>query len=311
MQEIYVIDDQSSKLAVEIREKFLENRKDDPLRVYRKFSEDIDKLLKEVPDMFVINEDGLEESVKELVSKIKNDENNTITPIIVISSNSSRMHRVDVMSKGTITYIRKPYEIGNIYYSIENILEILNVNRRVNPLTGLPGNTQIQSEMTRRLNNQEKFTMFYFDLDNFKSYNDKYGFSKGDEIIKYTAKSIVENFTESDEIKNVFIGHVGGDDFVAITAEAPIEELASKTLEYFDNNIKEYLTEEDYNRGYLEVPNRRGIVERFPITSLSAGIVEVFPGKFSGILEIGEAGAQVKKRAKQIEGSSYFIDRRI
>ena len=92
---------------------------------------------------------------------------------------------------------------------------MLDINRTVSPLTGLPGNVQIHAEMKKRLFNKEKFVMLYIDLDNFKAYNDVYGFIKGDEVIKFTARVIQKNVHEIDE-KNGFIGHIGGDDFIAI-----------------------------------------------------------------------------------------------
>lgn len=151
--------------------------------------------------------------------------------------------------------------------------------------------------------------MLYFDLDNFKAYNDVYGFLKGDQIIEFTAQTIL-NTVSNYEYEGSFVGHIGGDDFVAIIPETNCDKICQAALAYFDKNVERYFTEEDLEKGYIEVANRRGIIEQFPLTSLSIGVVVADPGRFHNILEIGEVGAQVKHAAKSVMGSSYAVDRR-
>lgn len=163
--------------------------------------------------------------------------------------------------------------------------------------------------MKKRLLNEESFTMIYFDLDNFKAYNDIYGFFKGDEIIKFTAKTIIKNL-HNIELESSFVGHIGGDDFIAIVSGINCEEACQNIIAEFDKNVINYYSEEDAIRGYIEVENRKGIIEQFPIVTISVGVVEVNKNRFKNILEIGEAGAQVKHLAKTIPGSTYVIDKR-
>jgi diguanylate cyclase (GGDEF)-like protein len=129
-----------------------------------------------------------------------------------------------MLKLGIVHYIIHPIDEEYLYYTIQNVLNLIYINRRVSPLTGLPGNVQIQAELKKRLLKKEAFEILYFDLDNFKSYNDKYGFLSGDEIIKFTAQTIVQNITcECPE--DCFIGHIGGDDFVAIISSNKYEEI--------------------------------------------------------------------------------------
>ena len=163
--------------------------------------------------------------------------------------------------------------------------------------------------MKKRLLNEENFAMIYIDLDNFKAYNDIYGFFKGDEIIKFTDKTILRN-GHNMVLVSSFVGHIGGDDFVAIVSGINCEEACQNIIAEFDRNVVNYYSEEDAIRGYIEVENRKGIIEQFPIVSISVGVVEVNKNRFKNILEIGEAGAQVKHLAKTIPGSTYVIDKR-
>ena len=247
--------------------------------------------------------------ILELCGKIRADEDKSINPIIVITSNKDRMHRIDILKTHVEYFIKKPIDEEYLYYTIKNITSLMYINRRVSPLTGLPGNVQIQAEMKKRLLNKEKFAIMYFDLDNFKAYNDVYGFANGDEIIKFTAKVILKNVHNIENSDN-FVGHIGGDDFVAIVGETDYDKVCQDIIAEFDNEAVEFYNEEDVERGYVEVANRKGIIEQFPLTSISIGVVEVDNKSFKSTLEIGEVGAQVKHRAKTIMGSTYVINRR-
>lgn len=273
-------------------------------------SRKIDIVLKNIPSLIIINEDTLDENILEVCKRIRANEDNSITPTIVISSNIKKQHRVEVLRECVEHYIKVPIDEEYLYYTVCNIIRLLYVNRRVSPLTGLPGNVQIQAEMKKRLLNNEGFVMLYLDLDNFKAYNDVYGFLNGDEIIKFTAKTIVNNVEGLTEGEG-FVGHIGGDDFVAIVSiDEDYEKICQNIIAEFDNGVSKFFNDEDLEKGYLEVPNRRGIVEEFPLTSISIGVVVADQNRFANVLEIGEVGAQVKHLAKTTIGSAYSIDRR-
>ena len=247
--------------------------------------------------------------IVELCKKIRSNEDNAITPIIVLSSNEDKQHRLSVLETAVEYYIKKPMDKDYMYHTVKNLMRLMDMNRRVSPLTGLPGNVQIHAELKKRVLNDEEFAVLYADLDNFKEYNDVYGFLKGDEMIKFTAQILVRNVHKLEN-NNCFVGHIGGDDFVAIISKTDYEKVCQDILAEFDKLVEKYFNEEDVKNGYLEVENRKGVMEQFPLTSLSIGVVEADKGRFGNILEIGEVGAQVKHAAKTIIGSSYAIDRR-
>ncbi len=305
MQIVYLIDD-DDKLKKLLTESFKDNKN---YKFKQIRTENIDVALKDIPALIIVNEDTISENAETICNKIRNNDDNSITPIIVVTSNIEREHRIRVLQEGATYFIKNPIDFEYLFYTINNITNLLYLNRKVSPLTNLPGNVQIQAEMKRRLMKKEYFVMLYLDLDNFKAYNDVYGFSKGDEIIKFTARTIINNVHAKDEDNN-FVGHIGGDDFIAIVDDDNFEEICQNIVLEFDKNIKKYFNEDDLKKGYLEVPNRKGIIEEFPLTTISVGAVEVTPGRFKNVLEIGEEGAQVKHLAKTILGSTYVIDRR-
>ena len=228
---------------------------------------------------------------------------------MVVSSNYDRNHVTDILKTYVEYYVRKPIDEEYFYYTIRNIISLLYKNRRISPLTGLPGNVQIQAEMKKRLLNNETFAVIYFDLDNFKAYNDVYGFANGDEIIKFTARVISKNIHNIENCDS-FIGHVGGDDFVAIIGKSDYDKVCQNIILEFDKFAVNFYNDEDVERGYIEVANRRGIIEQFPIMTISVAVVEVDGQTFKSTLEIGEVAGQIKHQAKTIMGSTYVINRR-
>ena len=306
LQEIYVIDKD-----VSLKEKL--NTIFESNKGYRFISvpeNELETVLKSIPSLIIINEDALkEQNAVEMCRKIKKDDDNSITPIIVLSSQNEHSHRIELLTLGIIHYIKHPIDEEYLYYTIQNVLKLIYINRRVSPLTGLPGNVQIQAEIKKYFVAKKNFAMIYIDLDNFKAYNDLYGFLKGDEIIKFTAKTIIKNINTAI-YEESFVGHIGGDDFVAIVPETNYDEICQNIIADFDTNILKYFADKDVEKGYMEVENRKGVLEQFPLTSISIGVVEVKKGRFANILEIGEAGAGVKHLAKTIQGSTYVIDRR-
>lgn len=305
-QEIYVIDEQE-ELTEELKKMF----KEEPnYRFKRILTKDMDYVSNNLPQLIIINDDTITKNTIELCTEIRKTEDNNIIPIIVLSSREDKEFKIDLAKNYVEYYVAKSMGLEYLYYRIRNIFRLLVLNRTISPLTGLPGNTQIQAELKKRLAREKEFIVLYLDLDDFKAYNDVYGFLKGDEIIKFTARTILENVNNIAN-SNTFVGHIGGDDFVAILDEnTNYEEICRNIIAQFDKGVKYFFTEEDYNRGYLKIQNRKGKMEHFFLTAISIGVVQVESDKYSNVLEIGEVGAQVKHIAKKYKGSCYAIDRR-
>ena len=305
IQEIFIIDEEKT-LIDNLTEMF---KKDKNYKFKMVRTKELDIALKNIPALFIINEDTTEDNVIEIAKRIRENEDNNITPIIVISSNKNKEHRIQILETSVEYMIGAPADQDYLYYTIKNIIRLIYTNRKISPLTGLPGNVQIHAELKKRLLKKEKFSVLYLDLDNFKAYNDVYGFLKGDEIIKFTAQIILKNVHMADECDS-FVGHIGGDDFVAIVGNVDYESICQSIIAEFDEGVKRFFNEEDNKKGYIEVANRKNVMEQFPLTSISIGVVDVTENRFYNLLEIGEVGAQVKHLAKTVMGSAYVIDRR-
>lgn len=306
MKTIFLLDEDEKKVLYKNLKKVM--KKEQNVEIVNINVKDIIQKFKTIPDICIINEENIGIDIKEIFKEIKETQQNANIPLIVITTTEEEEHIIEILKNDVEICLKYPLNCEILYYTIMNLIKLLNRNRTVSPLTGLPGNAQIQSEMQERLDKGEKYALMYLDLDNFKAYNDTYGFSNGDEIIKLTANIITKNVLNNKN-KN-FVGHIGGDDFVALVEDEDYEKICQNIIAEFDRSIVKYFTKEDVERGYLEVENRKGIIEPFPLTTISIGVVEVTNERFKNTLEIGEAGAAVKHLAKTIWGSTYVIDRR-
>lgn len=230
-------------------------------------------------------------------------------PIIMLTVKSSEKDEIKGLKAGVDDYIKKPYKPELLLARINSAIQRFQQGINVNPLTYLPGNTAIIRELENTLTSNELFAVLFIDLDNFKAFNDYYGFKKGDEIIKDTARILIETVGDYDSKKG-FIGHIGGDDFIAIIKNERTDSVCSDIIKRFDRKIIDFYDEKDKENGYIITENRKGKKEKFPLMTLSIGVVTSKSRKFEHVGEISKLGNELKKYAKKKEESNYVIERR-
>ncbi len=179
----------------------------------------------------------------------------------------------------------------------------------INPLTRLPGNISINRQIQERIDRGEMFSLAYADLDYFKPFNDKYGFSRGDEVIRMTGRLIL-SIVRNGQPKSSFVGHIGGDDFVFITEIGPAEKIAGEITAAFDRIIPTVYDPEDRDRGSIESHDRQGVLRSFPVMAISIGLTDTQTRKPGHYGEMTEAASEMKKYAKQFKQSCFKSDRR-
>jgi GGDEF domain-containing protein len=178
-----------------------------------------------------------------------------------------------------------------------------------NPLTRLPGNYSIMAAIQQCIDEKKVFGLAYLDIDNFKAFNDKYGFARGDDMIRMTAR-ILSNVVRRLAPKDGFVGHVGGDDFVFLLPAASIEEGCRQVIQHFDLVSTTLSDDEDRLLGYIETEDRHGTVRKFPLPTVSLSVIDT---RITAVIHPGEASAmasELKKIVKKLPGSNYMVDRR-
>jgi diguanylate cyclase (GGDEF)-like protein len=269
----------------------------------------LDMVKSEKPDIVLLDVVMPDYSGFEICRILRDSESNNLMPIIMITSQDAQEDILIGLEYGAEDYVKKPFNERELLSRIRNILRRIDRNRNANPLTGLHGNIEIQREVESRISRDEGFAVIYADLDNFKAYNDVYGYSNGDRIIVLTA-DILTDQTALFGNPGDFVGHVGGDDFIIVTTIDKAEAICSSVIDEFDEKVLTFYNEEDRTRGVITTKNRRGEVDTFPLMTISMAIVTNERRRIDSHVEVGEIAAEVKKKLKTMPGSNYFMDRR-
>jgi diguanylate cyclase (GGDEF)-like protein len=177
------------------------------------------------------------------------------------------------------------------------------------PLTRLPGNIAIEKVLDRKLQQGEQFAVCYGDLDNFKAYNDRYGYIKGSEVIKMTGE-IIYDAVKCHSNEDAFVGHVGGDDFVMVLPTKDVGPVCTTVIDTFTEKIREHYNEEDLSRGAIAGTDRYGVKRIFPIMTISIAVLTCQKGEYDSAVKIAKAAVQIKEYVKESPGSNYLINRR-
>jgi len=256
----------------------------------------------------------------EVCKKIKANSKSSDIPVIFITALSDEINESEGLDIGAIDYIIKPFSLAIVKARVKNHLRLRDAMKELehlnklaldaNPNTRLPGNNSILKEIKRCLEMDLPDAVIYADLDNFKAYNDKYGFAKGDEVIIYTSE-ILKQTLNDENCGSSFIGHIGGDDFVLIVPEDKLDAVTNGIIRRFDKDIKSYYSKEDALKGSITTTGRDGRKTDFPLISISLGCVRLPESSFKNYIDVSDACTEAKKMAKYSTGSSVFIERRV
>jgi GGDEF domain-containing protein len=240
--------------------------------------------------------------------------------LVVTHHISSSIHKLkeatEHIAEGNFDYdprIQSEDEIGSLSTAFlamgKRLRKLEEMYLDASPLTRLPGGIAIENVLKKRIDSNHPLAFCVLDLDNFKAFNDRYGYANGSEVIKETAK-IIENVVKSNGASDDFIGHVGGDDFVVITTPENMRTISSEIISQFDRRIPDFYDREERERGYIYGKTRQGIKMEFPIMSISIAIVTNEHRTLTNPLEASEIAAELKDYAKSIPKSVFVVDKR-
>ncbi|MFZ4516497.1 MAG: GGDEF domain-containing response regulator [Acidimicrobiia bacterium] len=241
---------------------------------------------------------------------IRNDPRTQNSAIIMLTAKSVASDKLTGFGAGADDYIVKPFEPAELIARVRGVLRRSTQMRDVSPLTRLPGNFRISSELERLVNSPNaQFAVLYFDLNDFKSFNDYYGFLRGDEVIKFTARVLSEAMGESPSEPS-FLGHVGGDDFVMVLHPTVAEHVCRTIVERFDTGILDLYDPEDRVRGFIETTDRQGEHRKHGFVSIAIGVASTDIREINTQWEASVLASEMKSYAKRHGRSAYEIDRR-
>lgn len=255
-------------------------------------------------DVMMPNMDGFE-----MTRQLRRDPRTAGCSVILLTARGLSADKLEGFSVGADDYIVKPFDTPELLARIRGVLRRAKEMRAQSPLTGLPGNVRIEEEIEGRVGAARPFAVLYVDLDNFKAFNDHYGFMRGDQVIQHSARLIQEVTLEIGGADS-FVGHVGGDDFVVVCDPELAVAVAEAVVAGFDAEAAALYDDEDRQRGYIEVENRSGETQRFPMLSVSIGMASTERRSFSHYAEAVAVATEMKAYTKATPGSSWAIDRR-
>jgi diguanylate cyclase (GGDEF)-like protein len=255
-------------------------------------------------DIMMPRKDGLE-----ICRLMRENPQTRNIPVIMLTAKAQLKDKLEGIESGADDYITKPFDPLELQARIEMHLRRYLRESDMSPITELPGNRTIEKELQTRLGSGVKFAFLYVDLDDFKAYNDYYGFHAGSDVIHMTG-DILRRAIDSGGGPDDFIGHVGGDDFIILTTIERAEPVSKEIIRLFEQTIPSFYQPEDLEKGYIVSIDRRGYVMKFPIMSISISIVHNEHRQISDPAQIGRIAAELKKYAKDLEGSVYVFDRR-
>jgi diguanylate cyclase (GGDEF)-like protein len=238
---------------------------------------------------------------------LRSDARTASISIIMLTAKTLSSDRLLGLTAGADDYISKPFDPAELVARVRTTLRRASELRSISPLTGLPGNIQVESEIAKRFTAGEKMAILWLDLDSFKAFNDRYGFIRGDKAIGYLADVLR---TVTADLPDIFIGHIGGDDFVVICPPAVAEELAEAIVRRFDRDVASLYDPADAEAGSIKVTDRRGEVRDVPLLTLSIGAATNADHEYGDYRALVEVATEMKSYAKEQPGSVVAIDRR-
>lgn len=253
-------------------------------------------------DLSLPDVDGLD-----LCRQLRADARWNAVPVIALTARDRLSDRVVGLREGLDDYLTKPFSVTELAARVDANLRRSRRELHTSPLTLLPGNRAIEVAISARLTDGRDFAVAYLDINDFKPYNDRYGFAAGDRVIRDLAELIQARAASA---RQAFAGHIGGDDFVVVLDPGDATEFAETVLSGFTALLSSAYTPEDFDRGAIEAEDRSGNLRQFPLMSLSIAVVVQSDRRYGHIGELSRAAAEIKSFLKKRGGSGYMIDRR-
>ncbi len=267
----------------------------------------IEKTYKDNPDLLILDYEMPYKTGFEVVQEVRSHTGYLHTPIIIFTAVTAKQTKLEGLELDIDDYLTKPTDADEVVARVKLLLKRNKQKMDCNPLTRLPGNPSIQSRVENEIASGHKFAVLYCDLNNFKSFNDKYGFAEGDRVLLATAHTLI---SAAQKDPTSFVGHIGGDDFIIVCALEYAESIAKQIIAQIQRIAPDFYNEEDRNQGFMISTNRKGEKEKYPLLSIGIGIVHNSLKPLTSFAQVSNIGSELKCLAKQHQGSYYAIDRR-
>lgn len=271
---------------------------------------DISLIKKISPDAIVIDVHSATKPHLEICHLLKDDFTTAFIPVVTLINKRQLREQLLTLKQGVDDYLIKPPDPLDLRTRIEMAIKRAQFSHYASPLTGLPGARLIEDVLREKLEKDTAFSFGHIDIDNFKCFNDAYGYFKGDRVIMQTAYILYTVACRLGD-KNDIIGHIGGDDFVFISSPEKYKEFCQYFIIMFDNLIPLHYSEKDRQQGFVIATDRTKKLKKIPLMSVTIAVVnKTKPQEFKNIVELNERIVEIKRYLKTVPGSKFMADRR-
>lgn len=261
------------------------------------------------PGMVVVNGEQAGEEGRRLVEHLKGDPFSAIVPVVVLEARQDAALSGAWLERGADELLTAVFSPSEQRARLDSVLAQAERDVAVHPSTRMPGTTEIERAIRRRLDGDGLFAVCYVDVDHFKEFNDRYSYADGDRVI-YLLSRILHDVVKGLLGPDGFVGHIGGDDFIVIIPVEAVEAVCGQVLAAFTTLIPLQYNEQDRRAGFFFGKDRRGQLHRVPMMTLSIGVVTNRHRRFSHPAEVSAVATEMKAYAKTLPGSKYVVDRR-
>jgi len=230
-------------------------------------------------------------------------------PVIVVTARGDAATRLQARVAGAAEFVVKPYVWDELLARIQNVLELSRRHAGMVSFLGLPGSAATEAEISRLLNGKEDFAFLNLDIDHFRRFNEKFGYDKGDEVVRLLGR-IVEEVLDDAETNVRFLGHLGGDDFVILVSPDAAQPTADRLIRRFEHDARVFFAARDVERGLYEVVSRQGKRETVPLLGLTVALVNHVRERNLHPRRLADVAAELRSYGKSRTGSIVVTERR-
>ncbi len=252
----------------------------------------------ELPDVLLLDVmmpklDGIS-----VCQKLKADVILSRIPILMLTSLSDIDDRVRGLESGADDYLPKPFDIRELTARVRALIRASNRERQRNPITNLPSGDAIDEKVQQLLKDKEPFSLLYIDIENFRSFADVHGYIEAHEVVNNAGKLLLREARAVAD-PTPFVGHVGGDDFFVLCPPEVSEELQKRFLSSFQDQVDQFYTDEERERGHLLVETDSGAFRQVDFMSPSAAEIKVGAGEYKSIEDLAKVVTDTKGQVRR------------
>jgi PleD family two-component response regulator len=265
------------------------------------------RLREREPDLLILDVSMPGLSGLDVCRAVKENPFTARIPVLMLTGESDADRKVEGFEAGADDYLAKPFDPRELRARVTALMRLVRREGDRNPTSGLPGGRAIEDELARRVDAGRPFAVAYFDIDNFKPFNDVFGFASADAVIRGTGDAL-RGAVQACGGSGDFVGHVGGDDFVLVTDPGVAEAIAAEAASRFRQVVERVVGMGAVTRGTYTALDREGVVREYPFATATVVVLHVAPGRWEGAARLGARAADAKRRAKHRGGGAVLVE---